>query len=57
MTQTSAKPKNVRKNNFILLLNLYRQNPSLSVTKIAQIASLSRTTGSIEDLSPFYSNG
>jgi len=44
MTQTSAKPKNVRKNNFILLLNLYRQNPSLSVTKIAQIASLSRTT-------------
>ncbi|MBI9101333.1 MAG: ROK family protein [Spirochaetales bacterium] len=44
MTHTSAKPKNIRKNNFILLLNLYRQNTSLSVTKISQIASLSRTT-------------
>ena len=39
-----TKPKNVRENNLKLLIDLYRNHQSLSISQIAKIAHLSRTT-------------
>lgn len=47
MNQLGTKPRNVRDNNYRLLINLYRTSSPISVSELAKQAHLSRTTVNI----------